>query len=295
MKIEKHECPKSAFENLGVDSKLKVGLVGYLAEGGLNFSKFAEKLTWLIEDATRTGAKLVMLPELLIQDLVDHSLGEDSFGPQMKELARHWPSLLGLITRLAQELKVVIYSGTFARNINAQTRNSGALVFPDGFHLIQDKLYMTPFEKDWKFSPGNTLHVLETPFGNWVNLICYDCEIPEISHHLVALKPTLLFIPSMTGATQGRQRVRWTAQARAIEHKAFVLQAVMARGQEPWLNTGQCAVLGPWDDLFQGVLTEAYLNEPGLLTFEIDFAKLKTSRELASVYPGRDQLERTLT
>lgn len=272
-----------------IPQQLTMGLIPYRPEGSLSFPQFAQKISAQVEEAHHNGANFIMLPELLVQDLVDHTRGEDTFGEQVRTLSKHWPEFLQLNQDLAKKLKIILYSGTFTREENGLIHNSGALIFPDGQTFVQDKLFMTPFEKRWEISPGKKLNIVETPWGNWVNLICYDCEIPYLSNEIAKYKPTLILAPSMTEATSGFHRVRWTAQARAIEHKAYVVHVGMVGGPDEWENHGQCAIIAPFDNVLGGVISESELNSNHCHHGILDFSKLKESRASDSVYPGRDQ------
>src|SRR6185437_5326116 len=123
--------------------KVMVGLVSYSPEGSLSFERFAQKYSTLVEQAANRGAKVVVFPELLVQDLVDHSLGEDSFGPQVRELATLWPKFLAMAQEQSKKWDVVLYSGTFTRREGDKIYNTGALIFPDGKVAMQDKVYLT--------------------------------------------------------------------------------------------------------------------------------------------------------
>jgi predicted amidohydrolase len=53
-------------------------------------------------------------------------------------------------------------------------------------------------------------------------LICYECEFPETARHFVNQGAQILFVPFCTDERQGYLRVRYCAQARAVENQCFV-------------------------------------------------------------------------
>lgn len=274
-----------AFEPTAVE----IGLVGYPVEGDLAFTQFAQKLTAHVQEAAHAGLQMVVFPELLVQELVNHSLGEDSFGEQVLDLSRHWDEFLALQLRLSKQFNIIVFSGTFPRRAGDKVYNTGAIIFPNGEYFLQDKLFMTPFEIEWGISPGESLTVIETIWGNWIHLICYDCEIPFLSNLIADVRPTLILTPSMTEALPGFHRVRWTAQGRAIEHKTFVAHVGMVGGPSSWPNYGQCSVIGPYDSVLCGLVAESQPNFTGVFPVRLDFQRLQMSRLSNSVYPARDQ------
>jgi predicted amidohydrolase len=54
-------------------------------------------------------------------------------------------------------------------------------------------------------------------------LICYDSEFPELARRLVDEGARIIFVPFCTDNRQGYMRVRYCAQARAIENQCFVV------------------------------------------------------------------------
>ncbi len=53
-------------------------------------------------------------------------------------------------------------------------------------------------------------------------MICYECEFPETARHFVNQGAQILFVPFCTDERQGYLRVRYCAQARAVENQCFV-------------------------------------------------------------------------
>lgn len=95
--------------------------------------------------------------------------------------------------------------------------------------LTQDKLCLTPFEKDpedWNLSPGSELRIFKLNGYRIVVLICLDIEMPALSAKLASFDIDLILVPSMTLKPAGYHRVFGCAKARAVE----LLAAVAAVG-----------------------------------------------------------------
>ena len=58
--------------------------------------------------------------------------------------------------------------------------------------------------------------------GNIAILICYDVEFPEVARVMAEAGAEILFVPSCTDGREGFCRVRYCAQARAIENQVYV-------------------------------------------------------------------------
>ena len=90
----------------------------------------------------------------------------------------------------------------------------------DGTWETQYKLHITPTEhRLWNMRGGHHLRVFNTDAGKIGILICYDCEFPELGRLLMDQGLQILFIPFWTETKNGYQRVRYCAQARAIENR----------------------------------------------------------------------------
>ncbi len=68
-------------------------------------------------------------------------------------------------------------------------------------------------------SRGHRLRVYHSKYGTVATLVCYDAEFPEATRVLAEAGTETLFVPSCTDDRQGDCRVRYCAQARAIENQ----------------------------------------------------------------------------
>ncbi len=121
---------------------------------------------------------------------------------------------------------------------------------PAGDVGVQDKLHMTRFEKeDWIVRSGKRFKVFDTDFGKVAIAICYDVEFPELARTAARAGATVLIVPSCTDDRQGYLRVRYCAQARAIENQMYVL-ACNRTGKKNHLEfSGDSCIISPWGEL----------------------------------------------
>jgi predicted amidohydrolase len=154
---------------------------------------------------------------------------------------------------------------------------------------------MTRFEsEEWHVSAGHRLRVFDTALGRLAVSICYDVEFPELARAAAREGATVLLVPSCTDDRQGYLRVRYCAQARAIENQIYVVVACTV-GSLPMvpavsLNYGQAAVLTPSDFPFarDGIRAEGIPNQESMIIGDLDLDALAESRRSGTVLPLRD-------
>jgi predicted amidohydrolase len=238
--------------------------------------------------AAAAGAELVLLPELFVLDVWPASVeDEPAF---VRRVARDTtPVLLEGLAAVARDHGAAVLAGSVPELRGEGLFNTAYLFFPDGRHVRQDKMYLTAWGKRVGMTPGRRLETFDAPWGRTVILVCYDVEIPSLSARLVATRPEVILVPSMTESTHGYHRVRWAAQARAVEHHAYVVVAGTVGTPSPdWPHFGQAAFLTPRDAGFPGLLAEGPYNAPALVLADLDLEKLRASRASASFYPAKD-------
>jgi predicted amidohydrolase len=103
--------------------------------------------------------------------------------------------------------------------------NRAHLMLPDGRLFAQDKLCLTPSEKNprgWNLATGNRVTVVQWDDLRVATLVCLDIELPGLAAKLAPFHPDLLLVPSMTETAAGYNRVFSCARARATELYAVV-------------------------------------------------------------------------
>jgi len=295
--------------------RLKVALVQYACEGGLTGGQFLSKVEKLLEEAVRTGAELVIFPELFTADLLPGGVGfvgaiglQEEISAWNRIIDHEVPALWEGFRELARRHPgvAVLFGSTPRRKAGpgSDIVNTALFCLPDGRLIEQDKLFLTPCEdREWKWRDGELLQMIEAPWGRTVILICHDIEVPAISELLVRIEPDLILTPSCTGSIHGLRRVRFCAQARAVEHHAWVLQTSTIQpppgaGGVATVNmnehTGQAAIIPPSESLYEDFRREGPLNQAAILIGEVDIRRSRKTRALPVVYPARDERRRTV-
>lgn len=216
---------------------------------------------------------------------------------QIRDLAKQEERIVEVMSGLAKQYKMIVVGGTLPGFDSDQTRilNKCYVFSPDGSYNLQAKLHMTRFEKEeWMVSPGSRLRIFECEFGKFAVAICYDVEFPEIARTAARLGATFLVVPSCTDDRQGYLRVRYCAQARAIENQMYVIHSPTV-GSLPTvpavsLNYGQAAIYTPSDYAFSrdGLMAEGAINQESMIIGDINLGLIEETRERGTVLPLRD-------
>lgn len=178
---------------------------------------FAAEVTECVETSWDEGADLVLLPEFTWMGL--EPLVEPKSLRRVAEV--FWGELfLTLKSLLSRPGKAVVLGTAPCWDAERGVLTNRAPILIGDRVLHQDKLHLTPWEKD--FSPGTALRLWEFAGLRFAVVICLDIEIPEISARLRGAGVDVVLVPSATETILGVERVDRCASARAVELGAVV-------------------------------------------------------------------------
>jgi len=276
--------------------RLRVASIQYFIRPVASFDRFADQVAGLVGTAADYRAGLVVFPEYFTVQLLTLGDLRRPIEEQVRALATQVPRYVELMAGLAKEHGLYIVAGSIpGRGDNGELHNDCHVFGPTGTHAVQGKLHMTRWEKEeWDVRPRQRLHIFDTSFGRMAVAICYDVEFPEIARAAGRSNCDLLVVPSCTDDRHGFLRVRYCAQARAIENQMYVVHSCTV-GSLPMvpavsLNYGQASILTPSDFRFarDGILAEGQVNSETMVLGDLDFETLRESRDRGTVLPLRD-------
>jgi predicted amidohydrolase len=189
-----------------------------------------------------------------------------------------------------------IIAGSHPVRSETGIRNVAHLFTPVGNIHTQDKLHVTPDERaEYGIEPGSGLTVFDTGYARLAILVCYDVEFPELARLLTLAGAEMLFVPFSTDERRAYLRVRFCAQARAVENLVYV--AISGNvGNLPQvrnflINYGQAAICTPSDFPFPpgGLAGSADSNSETVVISDLDLVTLEQAREVGTVRPLRDR------
>lgn len=282
--------------------RIRVAALQYFVRPVATFEQFRDQAEALVETAADYECQLLVFPEYFTVQLLTLGNVKRPIAEQVRELAGQVPRFVELMSGLARKNKIHIAAGTIPVQDPGHDAVFNECFFfsPAGAHGVQGKLHMTRFEtEDWKISPRSLLRIFETGFGKVAIAICYDCEFPEIVRAAAWQGAHILLVPSCTDDRQGYLRVRYCAQARAIENQMYVVVSHTV-GSLPMvpavsLNYGVASILTPSDFTFSrdGILAEGNPNQEMMVIGELNLKTIADTRSTGTVLPLNDSRRST--
>lgn len=260
-----------------------------------NFEEFAQSVEYFIDVASDYRCDIVLFPEMFTMQLLTF-MPNKTPGDAIRALDAFTEKYVELFTKLSIKYNINIIAGTHFAIEKENLYNISYLFRRNGSVEKQYKIHITPHERKWwGVKPGNDVHVFDTDIGKIGILICYDVEFPELARIATSKGAKILFVPFNTDERRGYLRVRYCAQARAIENQVYVVIAGCV-GNLPAVENldiqyAQSAIFTPSDVEFhrEGIATEAPANTETLIFQDLDMNLLIRNREYGSVQTLKDR------
>ncbi|MGQ0671706.1 MAG: carbon-nitrogen hydrolase family protein [Hyphomicrobium sp.] len=267
--------------------RLHVAAAQYPIGAPDSLSAWEEKIAAWVADGAATGAELLVFPEYAAIEQA-HAFGPEVFGDlgrTLEAVAGEAGRRVALHVDLARRHKVHILVGSGpVLTADGHYVNAAQLVTPMGLVGEQEKIIMTPFERDWGIRPGGPLRVFETAIGHLAVAICYDSEFPLLVRAEAEAGAEVVLVPSCTERISGYHRVRTGCVARALENTIATVQSPTV-GDALWSpavdrNAGAAGVYVPSEHgvADTGVLAAGAEGVPCWVTATIDLAALRRLR-----------------
>lgn len=281
-------------------NEVRIAAVQYEIQGNQTAEQLMAKLEAVVVEGIAAEADCIVFPELTtfdtwrVNEIESHAVPSQQEVAETRRIATEvTPIFLRGMAALADKYQVDILAGSTPYIDGSKVFNSAHLFFRDGSSFRQDKLYPTHWELKAGISQGSELATCETRWGKCAILTCYDVEFPDVSSLLVSERPEIIFVPSMTESESGLQRVRWCAQARAVEHHAFVIVAgTVGSPSKSWHHFGQAAFLAPRDSRFVDGPVTGQLGQAMVVTHLLNVQALRESRQVTEFNPSADMTSR---
>lgn len=270
----------------GKKSNVRIGTIQWQMRRVESLEDLVHQVEYFIDALADYKADFAVLPELFNVPLMSQFPLDTPTAEAMRLLASEYTApLCEEIARMAVHYNINIVAGSLPQLEDGEMYNVAYLFRRDGSQDCQYKLHITPTERRlWNMKGGNKLRIFNTDAGKIGILICYDCEFPELGRLLMDKGLQILFIPFWTETKNGYLRVRYCAQARAIENECYVAISGSV-GNLPRLDNvniqyAQSAVFTPSDFCFphDSILSESTPNTEMLLITDLELEKLKQLR-----------------
>jgi predicted amidohydrolase/ribosomal protein S18 acetylase RimI-like enzyme len=274
---------------------VRICAVQYMLKKIDSFEDFASQCEYYVDVAALDKSDFVVFPETFTIQLLSF-LDETMPGRQVRRLAKFTEQYIELFSMLAVKHNVNIIAGSHFVEEDDLIYNVSYLFQRDGSIDRQYKLHITPDEKQWwAIQPGDELKIFNTDCGKIAILICYDIQFPELSRLAVERGARIIFTPFCTDDRQGYLRVRYCAQARAVENQIYTAIAgtVGNLTHVPRTDTmyAQSGIFSPSDFPFprDGIVGECSSNIETIVIGEVDLEILRRARSTGTVTHLKDR------
>ncbi|NML21809.1 GNAT family N-acetyltransferase [Pseudoflavitalea sp. G-6-1-2] len=261
-----------------------------------SFDEFARYCEYFIDVAADYKSDFVLFPEMITMQLLSF-LPNQRPGQAVRQLADFTGQYIDFFREMAIRYNTNIIAGShFSVEDDNELYNISFLFRRDGSFDKQYKLHITPHEKKWwGVKPGEKVAVFDTDCGKIAISICYDIEFPELARIATSKGAQIIFVPFNTDDRRSYNRVRYCAQARAIENQIYVVLAGCV-GNLPQVDNldiqyAQSAILTPSDVEFHrdAIAAEAEAGDETLIYQDLDMQLLKRNRVAGSVRTWLDR------
>ena len=246
----------------------------------------------LVTLAHEEGADVVVIPENQTLELIN-------LAPDLEErdvpafLVQFAVELEAWVDRISRSSGLIIVGGSHLRLTPDGIKNVCAIGNGEQGLVIVEKNKLTTYEREvWRLTSGRGLPAL--PDRRLGVTLGYDAEFPESGRTLTERGVLVHVIPAFTRDMRGFQRVRWSAQTRAIENQIFTVHASLVGnlGREPVPSSyGSTAILTPSIEPFpqNALLGETEYGEEEVIVRTLDLDALAEARNHGAVRNWHDR------
>ncbi|GAU78828.1 carbon-nitrogen hydrolase family protein [Fusibacter sp. 3D3] len=268
---------------------VRICVIQYMMKKINSFEEFAHQCEYYVDVASNYKSDFVVFPEIFTTQLLSF-MDQDTPSLSVRKLTTFTERYIEIFTHFAVRYNVNIIGGSHFVEEEGMIYNISYLFRRDGTIEKQYKLHITPNEQQWwGISTGDEINVFDTDCGKIAILICYDIEFPELARIVTEKGANIIFTPFCTDERQGYMRVRYCAQARAVENQVYTVIAGtvgnLTHVENMDIQYAQSAIFTPSDFSFprDGIMAECTPNLEMVIVGDLDLELLKRSRKSGTV------------
>lgn len=276
--------------------RIRICAAQYLMKSIRCWEEMEESVEFFVDTAAASHCHFLLFPEYFSYQLISCYAAKGGMKETVLKLAGFAERYVQMLRGLAMKYNIYIIGGSHPTLRDGKLYNTAYLLTPSGFVYTQDKLHITPSERnESNIEPGEGIRVFNTPLARIAIQVCYDIEFPETSRLLALAGVEVIFVPLYTDEKKAYWRVRHCAQARAVENFVYVVLAGNVGNMRTpigsFLNYSQAAILTPSDFPFpeKGIQGEADPNVESAVVSELALSALAQQRHIATVRPLHDR------
>ncbi|MEZ6187893.1 MAG: bifunctional GNAT family N-acetyltransferase/carbon-nitrogen hydrolase family protein [Planctomycetota bacterium] len=276
--------------------RLRVCAVQYEMRPIRSWEEFEDQVKFFVTAADTHHCHVMVFPELFTVELLRTLPPAEDGKTGVSRLAGVTERYCALFKGFAQRTGMLIIAGSQPTYVDGELRNVSHLFTPSGNIYTQEKLHISPAERELQgVTPGQGIRVFDTGMARVAIAVSYDIEFPELARLATLAGAEVIFCPYSTDERKAYMRIRYCAHARAVENCVYVVLAGNV-GNLPdvehfLMNYGQAAVLTPSDFAFplDGVAAVADSNTETVVITDLDLSSLEQYRQIGSVRPLQDR------
>jgi predicted amidohydrolase/GNAT superfamily N-acetyltransferase len=279
----------------GID-QVRVACVQYGQRRIQSFDEFRELVLYFVDVTADYRADFVLFPELFTMQLLSVENELIPPGEAMRHITQYEANLNELFRDAAMKYNINIVAGSTPLIRGDSLYNIAQVYLRDGSCVEQEKIHPTPSEDYWwNIKGGNDVKLIDTDCGPIGVLVCYDVEFPELVRYLTDQGINLLFVPFLTDERQSYCRVRYCAQARAVENQIYVAMAGscgnLPNVQNMDIHYAQSCILTPCDFPFarDGIAADTTPNAEMIAIADLSLSALRANRQNGTVRNLKDR------
>jgi len=264
---------------------VRVCVIQYMMKKIDSFDEFATQCEHYVDVASDYKSDFAVFPENFTMQLLSF-LEEKSPSLAIRKLSTFTDQYVELFSELAVKYNVNIVGGSHFIENNNRMYNVSHLFRRDGTIEQQYKLHISPNERKWwGINGGSEIGVFDTDCGKVSIQLSGDIEYPELSRIVAEHGARIIFVPFCTEDRQTFLRVKYCAQARAIENQAIVVTSGtvgnLTHVDNVDIQYAQSGIYTPADFSFprDGIAGECSENTETVVMAEVDMEVLERYRK----------------
>lgn len=261
-----------------------------------SFADFIKQVEYFVDIASDYNSDFVVFPELYTLALLSAEKKRLTPEESVRAITQYTDQYIEAMTEMAISHNINIIGGTHPTMVDDELKNIAYVFLRGGEVHTQEKIQPTPNERYWwNMVGGDHLSVIQTDCGPIGVLICYDSEFPELARHLADQGALMLFVPFCTDERQGYLRVKYCAQARAIENQFYVITSGVVGNlpdvENMDIHYAASDIITPCDFPFarDGIAATAPVNTETIIFADLNIDDLLMARNSGTVQNFRDR------
>ncbi|MGO4542120.1 GNAT family N-acetyltransferase [Paenibacillus sp. 2TAB19] len=274
---------------------VRICVVQYMMKKIDSFEEFATQCEHYVDVAADYKSDFAVFPENFTMQLLSF-LDERSPSLAVRKLTTYTTNYVELFSELAVKYNVNIVGGSHFVENNNRLYNVAHLFRRDGTIEQQYKLHISPNERKWwGINGGRSLGVFDTDCGKISIQLSSDIEYPELSRIVAEEGAQIIFVPFCAEDRQTFLRVKYCAQARAIENQVFIVTAGtvgnLTHVDNVDVQYAQSGIYTPADFSFSrdGIAGECSENTETVIMAEVDMETLERYRKSNDALSFKDR------